>query len=392
LPLPALAQDAQDASAPPEREPGLESTAFPVEIHGFVSQGFIKSTQNNYLTESKRGSFEFAEVGINLTDTLSDRLRVGVQLFARDLGPIGNYDARFDWFYLDYRFADWLGLRAGRTKVPFGLYNEVSDVDSARVPVLLPQAIYPIRSRDYLLAQTGIELYGWWSLGLMGGLEYRAYGGTIFVDPPTSSAPRFKIESQSVPYVLGSRVLWETPLTGLRVGGSVQALRLDYQLSSGAVSLMNHPGAPNGVASAEIPVVLWVASLEYAGPSLLLAAEYGRWHVELKDTIPDLIPTSNVTSERLFAMAAYRMAPWFTPGAYYSLFYRDRTKRKGRENFQHDVAVTFRFDITAHWLLKLESHYMRGTADLTPALNNRTPIAMLEKNWFVFLAKTTAHF
>ena len=63
--------------------------------------------------------------------------------FTHDLGPLGNYRTRFDWFYLDYRFWDWLGVGAGRTKVPFGLYNESSDVDAARVPVLLPQSVYP---------------------------------------------------------------------------------------------------------------------------------------------------------------------------------------------------------------------------------------------------------
>src|SRR5688500_15914525 len=73
-----------------------------VDIHGFVSQGFIKSTNNNYLAESERGSFDFTEVGINFTSALSDRLRIGLQLFAHDLGPLGNYKPQFDWFFLDY--------------------------------------------------------------------------------------------------------------------------------------------------------------------------------------------------------------------------------------------------------------------------------------------------
>src|SRR5687768_9494733 len=93
-----------------------------VEVHGFVSPGFILTTGNNYLAKSKRGSFEFSEVGVNLTVPITDRLRTGVQLFARDLGPIGNYAPRADWYYLDYRLADWFGIRAGRVKIPFGLY------------------------------------------------------------------------------------------------------------------------------------------------------------------------------------------------------------------------------------------------------------------------------
>src|SRR6187399_37620 len=136
-----------------------------LEVHGFVSQGFIKTTNNNYLAKSERGSFEFVEAGVNFTKPLSDRLRVGLQLFARDLGPTGNYRPQFDWFYFDFRVADWFGIRAGRTKLPFGLYNETSDIDAARVPVLLPQSVYPQANRDFLLAQTGGEIYGYVPLG-----------------------------------------------------------------------------------------------------------------------------------------------------------------------------------------------------------------------------------
>jgi hypothetical protein len=360
-----------------------------VEVHAFVSQGFIKSTANNYLAASERGSFEFSEAGLNVTKVLSDRLRTGVQLFTRDLGPIGNYQASFDWFYLDYRFADWLGIRAGRTKVPWGLYNEVSDVDAARVPALLPQAVYPIRSRNYLLAQTGLELYGFTPLGPLGGIEYRAYGGTIFVDTP-ATAGAFKVERLSVPYLVGGRLLWETPLPGLRAGGSVQALRIDYDLSG--PTLAGKPGAPMGIASIKLPVLLWVASAEYAGPNLLLAAEYGRWHVKIDDQVPEVIPTTKTVSERMYVMGAYRVTPWFTPGLYYSLFYKDMNKRKGRENFQHDAAATLRFDINPHWLVKLEGHYMRGTADLTSDLNSNTPLSQLDKLWKVLLLKTTVYF
>ena len=73
--------------------------------------------------------------------------------------------------------------------MPFGLYNEINDVDAARVPILLPQGVYPISSRDYLLAQTGMELYGRLATGALGALDYRLFGGTIFIDTPASTAP-----------------------------------------------------------------------------------------------------------------------------------------------------------------------------------------------------------
>lgn len=192
-----------------------------VEVHGFVSQGFFVTTENQYLSRSsKRGSFEFSEAGINFTRDLTDQLRLGVQLFARNVGTLGNFDAKFDWFYLDYHWRDWLGVRAGRIKLPFGLYNEINDVDSGRVPILLPQSVYPLGNRDYLLAQTGAEAYGYVDLSEAGGLDYRLYGGTIFIDTRGANSPAIQIRSLYAPYLIGGRLLWETPASGLRLGES----------------------------------------------------------------------------------------------------------------------------------------------------------------------------
>lgn len=366
-----------------------------IQVHGFVSQGFIKSTDNNYLVESERGSAEFTEVGLNFTLPLSEDLRVGMQLFARDLGPVGNYAARFDWFYLDYRFRDWLGLRAGRTKLPFGLYNETSDIDAARVPVLLPQSVYPTVSRDYLLAQTGAELYGLVPLGPAGQLEYRLYGGTVFFEPE-DTAPQ--IGDVSVPYIGGGRLMWLSPLTGLQLGGSAQALRIDvdYVPSADELAALEMAGALpddfSGTVEARIPALLALGSIEYTAHEWLVAAEYSRWWLSLESTLPSLIPEVKNTSERAYVMASYQVASWFWPGAYYSLMFANVNDRHGREAYQHDIALTLRYDITQHWLVKLEGHYMHGTAGLTSALNDGTPLSELKQDWGVFLVKTTAHF
>lgn len=367
-----------------------------VQVHGFVSQGFMASSKNNYLAESKRGSFEFTEIGINFTKELSDRFRVGLQLFSRDLGPIGNYGAQLDWAYLDYRFFDWLGIRAGRTKLPFGLYNETSDVDAARTSVLLPQSVYPITSRDFLLAQTGVELYGTVPLRQAGDLEYRAYGGTLFYDPAYEG--QTAIEKPKVPYLVGGRLMWKPPLQGLQLGGSVQALQLnlDYVVPERLVSQLEAanalPAGFNGRIQAEIPAVLWVTSLEYAPHELLLAAEYGRWHTKVESSLEAVVPSSRTTSERLYGMVSYRVRPWFTPGSYYSVLFSDASDRTARGKYQHDVAVTLRFDLTDFWLLKLEGHFMHGTAAVSPALNDDRPRAELTRNWLAAFVKTTAYF
>jgi len=362
---------------------GAEREPFSLEVHAFVSQGFLISTDNNFLAKSSEGSFEFTEVGINFTMPLAERLRVGLQLFSRKLGPASNLTTQMDWFYLDYHWADWLGFRAGRVKLPFGLYNDTSDIDAARTSILLPQSIYPATNRNFLLAQTGGEIYGYLHLRGAGALEYRLYGGTIQLDSSTPAGSPFAVQELTVPFLAGGRLLWETPVEGLRIGGSFQDLRLDATLFSNSA----------GSAHIKLPAVLTVGSLEYLRHELLLAAEYSRWYTSVETDNPAVFPASNTTtSERAYALAAYRFRQWLQGSFYYSLLYPNVDRRSGRANMQHDLATTIRFDINEYWLVKLEGHYMQGTAALTSALNDNRLLGQLERDWALFLIKTTAYF
>ncbi|HEY4187631.1 MAG TPA: hypothetical protein VGP07_21315 [Polyangia bacterium] len=352
-----------------------------------MSQGYIRTTRNNYLVHaSTSGSFELTEIALNVTQPLTEQLRMGAQIFTSQIGGAGDFKMQADWYYLDYRLADWLGVRAGRTKLPFGLYNEINDIDAARVPILLPQAVYPLLNRDLLLAQTGLELYGYLGLGAGGGVEYRLYGGTIFWPTP-STPPGTTLVDHRVPYILGGRLMWDTPLEGLRLGGSMQALRGDanYLIPS------TPGGTPDTPYQASLRFLLWFASVEYTGHNLLLAAEGGLWRGDL---IVNGAEMTRQVNERHYAMASYHVRPWFTPGVYYSGLFPWVDVRDGRQNYQHDIAATLRFDINHFWIVKLEGHYVLGTADLSTDLNGGANVtsSTLPREWLMFLAKTTVYF
>jgi hypothetical protein len=83
---------------------------------------------------------------------------------------------------------------------------------------------------------------------------------------------------------------------------------------------------------------------------------------------------------------------WLWPGAYYSAHFPNVDDRSGRAQQSHDVAATLRFDVNAHWLVKLEGHFVRGTAGLSEDLNGGTRVEDLTRDWLIFLAKTTAYF
>lgn len=389
------------ASSSIARAQEAEAQSSPVEIHGFVSQGFILSTKNEYLAKSKRGSFEFSEAALNVTKSLTDDLRVGFQLFTHDLGPIGNYNPQFDWYYLDYRPADWLGFRAGRIKVPFGLYNELNDIDVARVPVLLPQSIYPIDHREFLFAQAGGELYGDLALGAAGELEYRAYGGTLTSTQGLPPNPLVTVREVNVPYLYGGRLLWSTPLDGLSVAASGQAVRIDgyYDFDPIARAVLEQltllPAGLTYPLPVEFRVTRWVASLEYSAHELNVATEYSRWTGEFYSDAP-LLLTPHIVNERYYVMGSWRIAGWLSPGAYISRYFIDVEQREGRQRYQDDLAATLRFDLTPHWVTKLEAHALRGTAALENRelndLNRGVEQKDLTRRWALFLLKMTAYF
>ncbi len=377
-----------------------------VQVHGFVSQGAMLSTGNDYLAHTRRGSVEFFDAGLNFSTEVVDRLRVGVQIFARDLGPLGDYSLKADWAYLDYRWRPWLGLRAGRIKLPFGLYNEYSDIDSARLSILLPQSLYPTRGRDFTLAQTGFSLYGAFRPFDLGLLEYQLGFGTIFVDAKENPA----VDNLDTPYVAAGQVFWRTPLPGLRIGGSAQALRLslDYTLPAATAEAlrmaMRVPPDFDGKIHFDFQDFrMYVASLEFESHGFLLAAEYGRYFGRLVLEPDQGQPPGKVNEERFYGLLTYRFTGWLEAGAYYSIIHLDAGDRNGDSNpsyaaehhrgYQRDLALSVRFDVNDHWLFKLEAHYLVGTASLQSAdIANTGGIAKLAREWGLFLFKTTVTF
>jgi hypothetical protein len=352
-----------------------------LQVHGFVSQGFLKSSDNNFLASTDRGSFEFFEAGLNVQKQLTSKFRLGIQLFTRDLGPIGNYEAKIDWAFLDYRWRDWLGLRAGRIKLPFGLYNDTSDIDAANPTALLPQAVYPAENRDFLLAQTGGELYGYRRVGRKNAFDYRAYAGTIFIDFPAQQSSGVQLLRFEIPYVAGGRLMWESPIDGMKLGASVQRLRLDTEFLDA-----RDPAMPV-LRTADIYATLAMASFEYLVDQFVFAAEYARWYTRIDSNDP-MSDGRKATQERAYVLASYRATRRVQPRVYYGVFYRQAGETEGKESKQHDAAAALRFDLNPYWLLKLEGHKMRGTAGLSAALNPDGT----RNNWWLFVLKTTAYF
>lgn len=197
-----------------------------VEIHGFVSQGFVYTNTNNWLTmNSSQGSMAFTDFGINLSTQVTPKLRVGAQLYDRNLGRLGQYHPSLDWAVADYRFRNWFGIRAGKVKTALGLYTDSQDLDFLHVFALLPQSVYPTDIRDATIAHSGGDIYGNVSLRRhIGDLSYTAYAGrrsdSIYSGYPYLFSQYGVYFKSYAGLQYGADLRLSTPLKGLLIGAS----------------------------------------------------------------------------------------------------------------------------------------------------------------------------
>ena len=388
----------------------LQANELPsVDIHGFVSTGYMESNENNYLAPTEEGTFEFNEVGINFSSDLNDYLRLGTQLFAYNLGEHGGGDVNIDWAYGDIHKYDWLGLRIGKIKVPLGLYNQSRDVDAVRTWILLPQSVYPESFRALILANWGIDIYGVIDLNSVGSLEYESFLGSTSVDHedpliqgmflsaldgimdmfPGVPTPAIYSKNARLDYTFGGRVIWNSPLDGLRFAGSWGRAKASFDMSFQSPVGLGHG---NGSWSAELMATIWSLSTEYQWKHLTLAAEYQRFQrpsvnvISVSELMSSFSTVSPSDQENYYISAEYLFDDRFTLGSYYSVHYPNRNdKSSSTRQYQKDWAITTRYDFNDYWLAKLEFHKIKGNAQVSFRDNPEG----IEDDWCLILAKVT---
>ncbi len=363
-----------------------------LDFHGFLSQGFLYSGDYNYLGESKRGSFNFTEMGLNVSFNPFPRTRIAAQAFAYDVGRAGKYDAVLDYALAEYTFNDYFGIRAGRIRRPQGIYNDTQDVDLARTFVLLPQGIYDARWRDFYVSLDGAEIFGAIPLSKAGSLSYAFYGGVINPSENGGIALQIndslgsfgKFDSIDSANEFGGQLWWNTPFNGLRFGASGGFVSsLDFittiKTSGGSVAIYNRNDATFQQYSAEYLWKAWTFQTE----------------LYLKDYYPKNAGVADTHSAAWYVSAAYRFNKRFEAGAYYTEFYNDIHNRSGAglafpsDGYQKDAALALRFDLSDRWIFKVEGHYIRGTGLLQDSADNP---ARGGDGWFMIALKTTISF
>lgn len=338
----------------------------PIQVHGFASQGFTYSSNNNFLTmNSTNGSFAFTDGGLNVSTSFSDKFRVGAQGYVRNIGQLGKGHVSIDWAFGDYKFKDWFGIRAGKVKTVLGLFNDTQDMEFLHTWAILPQSLYPLDLRASMIAHTGGDIYGEIPLRKNGSVSYTAYFGTRSDDPRGGYYYNLADVGSSITSFTGKMggfdAHWNTPFSGLMLGISWMD-----QMNRVKGGLASAGGVPYTLDTD--PQHITSTYVDFTHGKLRLNAEFRRNHEELTGSIAGA-PTHILSSDKgWFASAAYRVSKRLEVGTYHSRYYIDTpTTPDPNGNHIFDQTVTGRVDIAKWWNVKVEGHFMDGYGDIYSA-------------------------
>lgn len=342
-----------------------------IQVHGFASQGFVYTNQNNWLTmNTSSGSGAMTDMGLNVSSQWTDRLHVGAQVYDRNLGALGQWHPSLDWADVDYRFANWFGVRAGKVKTVLGLHNETQDLEFLSPFALLPQGIYPTDLRDTTIAHSGVDLYG--SVPKLFGLRdlsYTAYLGhhsdSIYSGYPYMSQ-QFGVNLSSIGGLQYGADLRCT-LKGVVLG--ISRVNQEITGKGSFINLLNPSGPQPYQTSTK---TFWTNQFyaQYVLHRLLIEAEYRRYFFD-----SPYVPGSDVSSDlrASYVAGAYRLNKHFQAGSYYSHYTSQyvmtgtlatimpsQTNTDLPQNHVYDKVVSGRIDFNRYCYAKLEGHFIDG--------------------------------
>lgn len=363
-----------------------------LQIHGFASQGFIATSDNNFFGDSQNGgSFDYRELGLNASLRPLPNLQLSAQILSRTAGEGNNGDVRLDYGFADYSFisneANLLGLRLGRIKNPLGLYNDTRDVPFTRPTILLPQSIYFDRTRNLALSSDGAQLYGEHRMD-SGNLSFQI--GAVYPKADDLET-ELAILGDNLPGKLEGDLSYIGRIIYERDGG-----RLRLALTGARVNISYKPALafPDDLLAGTNPFTPWILSAQYNAERWSLTAEYALRSLKYKDFgIPDL----SFTGESYYLQGTYRFNPKWEAVLRYDVLYTDKDDRDGSDFaaatglpaynfFAKDFTVGLRWNITPSFMLRGEYHRVNGTAWL-PLLDNPDPSDSTQHwNLFAILA------
>lgn len=372
-----------------------------MQLHGFMSQAFFHSSDNNVYGQSDHGiSPGLTEIGLNLNYQPLNNLRFAAQGLYRRAGDVDPGSLRLDYGLADFTLIDYgnslLGLRAGRVKIPYGLYNETRDVAFTHPTILLPQGIYFDRSRSLMLSADGGSLYAEQRTGF-GDIKFK-----FNVGMPSNELDEIKTivlatnkanGNFSTEAAIATQLSYEYNGGELIFAVSYMDLEFDYSPLPGETSFV---GVPLEKSSTRIQPLLF--SAQYNGENFTLTGEYNyRWNSFGNFA---QFGGGKFVTESWYLEGSYRILPELQATIRYDSFLMNRNDPGGADAqalgfprhvaFAHDWVFGLRYDITPSWMVRADYTLAHGTAWL-PQADNPDPFATVQ-DWELYALQISYKF
>jgi len=368
-----------------------------IQIHGFLSQGMVNTSGNNFLGKTNNSiSYDFREIAVNASYRARPQLLFAGQIISHTAGESDNGDPGIDYAFMDWTAlsGEWgrAGVRLGRVKNAYGLYNSTRDVSFTRPSILLPQSIYFERTRKLSVSSDGVNLYA----------DYINDWGTLSAEvvlgyPLNDKASDVALLGNNVRGGFKSaftqlyQVKYESPTGRYVFATTVVNLKNDYKPAAG-IDL-------NAGSFYFDPVIL---SAQYNAENWTLTSEYAFRPSSMKGFGP-FLPNISKDAESYYLQGTYKVLPKLEMLVRYDAEFNDRDDRngnayaaakKGNLNFTQytkDWTLGLRYDVTPAFMLRAEYHNIEGTAIL-PTLDNPLGLSSYDKNWDMWLLLASYRF
>lgn len=375
-------------------------------IHGFLAQGYIKSSGNNFLSDSSTGSFDFAEAVVNGRYSLSDNWYLAAQVISRDYGDyhVIEQDIDLDYGLLGGKlYSDGiqqLNFQAGMVKLPFGLLNIGRDIPSTHLGILLPQHIYNEYNRNKTLSNFG-GLLQYNITNDWGDIQAYAAIGKINISEKEHKEI-FAVSAGVTVDMLENfwydtdlnktlQIIYSTPDKHLRLGFTYNQDKYEYRVS-----------ITNTLQEVEVSYEGYIYSLEYqTGDWSFIAELYKRiqkidialqinsQNIQYTKNDPNTefkyLQTSYAASDQVALFTRYEHGYLDTHNKYnYSSY--PLTKSLG---YHKNWVNGFDWYINENLLFKAEYHQVRGGVSLHWTNNDYTN---MKEKWSMYMMQLVYHF
>ncbi|MEJ2621595.1 MAG: hypothetical protein P8163_15430 [Candidatus Thiodiazotropha sp.] len=355
------------------------------QVHGFLTQAHVKTTENSFFGDSQDGSWAFRELGINSSYQLTPGTMASIQLLSRRAGEMYDGSLGLDYAQLDttiYRQdLNRFGVVMGRYKNPFGLYNNTRDVAATRPGIFMPQAIYWDRVRNMVLSNDGAQLFGDMYVDEH-RFSLRLIAGKTPIDENVEKSyldPMLNPQLQQDGLTLGGRLLYEWDGGRFNLAYSSATLKLDAETSL--------------LPAGSIDIDYQIFSAQYNGELWSLTFEYMQEPLDYSG-FDGMMDAGDTTLDGYYLQGTYRLWDDLELFARYEESHYDKEDKRGEKtgqrlgldahNFYSRVTTLgLLWEVTDRMIVRGEFSQVDGTIFLSNQENNSAP-NQRSRNWNLF--------